>query len=97
MATKRKKRIGLFPRIVLILFIIYAVYMIISIQIQIREASSEVDVLMEELEREQGKNAELQQQLEDATNPSEETIVSEAQKHGKAMPDERVFVDVSGN
>ncbi len=95
MAARRKKRVGFFPRLILWIFIIYAVVTLVSLQIQIREQKSVVDDLTAQVEEAQAKNAELTQRAE--AELDDEYIVSEAQKQGLAMPDERIYIDVSGN
>lgn len=93
--AKKKKRVGFLPRLILGIFIIYAIYTLISLQIQIRQQKEVVSNLTEQVEEAQAKNAELTQQAE--AEPDAEDIVNEAQKQGLAMPDERVYIDVSGN
>ena len=93
--AKKKKRVGFLPRLILGIFIIYAIYTLISLQIQIRQQKEVVSNLTEQVEEAQAKNAELTQQAE--TEVDNEYIVGEAQKQGLAMPDERVYIDVSGN
>ncbi len=93
--AKRKKRVGFFPRLILGIFIIYSIFTLVSLQVKIREQKTIVEQLTTEVEEAQAKNAELTQQAE--TEADNEYIVSEAQKQGLAMPDERVYIDVSGN
>lgn len=95
MAAKRKTRVGFFPKLILGIFIIYAAVTLISLQIQIREQKTVVDQLTVQVEEAKTKNAELKQRAE--AEVDDEYIVSEAQKQGLAMPDERVYIDVSGN
>ena len=95
MAERRKKRVGFFPKLILSVFIIYSVWTLVSLQIQIHEQTAVVKDLTEQVEVESARNAELKQQAE--AEPDDEYIAQEAQKQGLEMPDTRVFVDVSGN
>ena len=93
--AKKKKRVGFLPRLILGIFIVYSIFTLVSLQMQIREQKKVVEQLTSEVEEATAKNAELTQQAE--TEVDNEYIVSEAQKQGLAMPDERVYIDVSGN
>ncbi|MBE6915801.1 MAG: hypothetical protein E7471_04125 [Ruminococcaceae bacterium] len=93
--AKRKKRVGFLPRLILGIFIVYSIFTLVSLQIKIQEQKNIVEQLTSEVEEAQAKNAELTQQAE--TEVDNEYIVGEAQKQGLAMPDERVYIDVSGN
>lgn len=93
--AERRKRVGFFPKLILTVFIIYSVWTIVSLQIQIHRQKSVVNDLTAQVEEERARSAELTQQAE--AEPDDEYIKQEAQKQGLEMPDSRVFVDVSGN
>jgi len=93
--AKRKKRVGFLPRLILGIFIVYSIFTLVSLQIKIQEQKNIVEQLTSEVEEAQAKNAELTQQAE--TEVDNVYIVGEAKKQGLAMPDERVYIDVSGN
>ena len=95
MAERRKKRVGFLPKLILTVFIIYSVWTLVSLQIQIHKQKAVVESLTEQVEAERTKNAELTQQAE--AEPDDEYITQEARKQGLETPDTRVFVDVSGN
>ena len=95
MAKKKKKRKGgMFAKIILFAFVIYSAATLISLQVKINAQRDTVSVLESQVEEERAKQSQLRQLLEEELQ--EEYIVSEAQKQGYAAPNERVFVDVSG-
>lgn len=93
--AERRKRVGFFPKLILTIFVIYSVWTIVSLQIQIHRQKAVVEDLTAQVEEERARSAELTQQAE--AEPDDEYIKQEAQKQGLEMPDARVFVDVSGN
>ena len=94
-ARKRKKRKGLFPKLILVAFVIYTAVTLISTQIKISRLEQETDSLDSEIAAETMKKAQLEQAL--SADVDEEYMKEEAQKQGYAAPNERVFVDVSGS
>ena len=61
---------------------------------KINAQRSSVSVLEKQVTEEKAKQTQLRQLLDDELDQS--YVVSEAQKQGYAAPNERVFVDVSG-
>lgn len=94
-ARKRKKRKGLFPKLILVAFVIYTAVTLISTQIKISRLEQETDSLDSDIAAETMKKAQLEQAL--SAEVDEEYMKEEAQKQGYAAPNERVFVDVSGS
>lgn len=94
-ARKRKKRKGLFPKLILVAFVIYTAVTLISTQIKISRIEQETDSLDADIAAETMKKAQLEQAL--SAEVDEEYMKEEAQKQGYAAPNERVFVDVSGS
>lgn len=94
-ARKRKKRKGLFPKLILVAFVIYTAVTLISTQIKISRLEQETDSLDADIAAETMKKAQLEQAL--SAEVDEEYMKEEAQKQGYAAPNERVFVDVSGS
>jgi len=97
MAKKKKKRkvkSMIFPKILLVAFVVYSIVTLISLQIQRNDGEDNVAVLESQVKEERLKQEQLTQLLEDEV--SDEYIVSEAQKSGYAAPEERVFKDVAG-
>ena len=92
--AKKKNKSLLFPKIILGVFVVYAVITLISLQVDIHAQKKQVTVLEAEVEQERVKKEQLTQLIGD--EPDEEYIVSEAQKNGYAAPNERVFRDVAG-
>ncbi len=96
MATRRKKRkTGLFPKLILLAFVIYTAATLISIQVKVNKMKSESRELDELIATEEMKKAQLEQALSDEID--DEYMTEEAQKQGYAAPNERVFVDISGS
>ncbi len=96
MATRRKKRrTGLFPKLILAAFVIYTAITLISIQVKVNNLKNESRELSELIATEEMKKAQLEQALSDEVD--DEYMTEEAQKQGYAAPNERVFIDVSGS
>ena len=92
MARKKKKRkVGFVAKLIVFAFVIYSAVTLVSLQIAQRENAQSLEGQVAE---EKAKQTQLRQLLEDELD--EDYVVSEAQKQGYAAPDERVFVDVSG-
>lgn len=91
---RRKRRNGVFAKIIVFAFVIYSVATLISLQIKINDQRDTVSILQAQVDEEKEKQAQLSDILDDELD--EEYIISEAQKQGYAAPNERVFVDVSG-
>ncbi len=94
-AKKRKKRVGLFPKLLLFVFVIYAAGILISNQIKITRLENDTSALDELIATESMKKAQLEQIL--SAEIDDDYVTKEAQSQGYAAPNERVFVDVSGS
>ncbi len=94
-ARRKKKRKGLFPKLILVAFVVYTAVTLISTQVKINKLESDTKSLDESIAAETMKKAQLEQALEDKVD--DEYMKEEAQKQGYAAPNERVFVDVSGS
>ena len=96
MTGKRKKRrSGIVPKLILIAFVIYSAVTLVTLQIQINAQKAENEIIAEQIEKERIRKTQLQQENEAAVE--DEYIINEAQKQGYAVPNERVFIDVSGS
>ncbi len=91
---RRKRRNGLFSKIIVFAFVIYSVATLISLQVQINDKNEEKSILQVQIEEKNAEKAQLSGIIDEELD--EEYIISEAQKQGYAAPNERVFVDVSG-
>ncbi len=94
-ARRKKKKKGIFPRLILAAFVVYTAITLISIQIKVNNTESDTRKLDELIATESMKKAQLEQALSDEID--DEYMTEEAQKQGYAAPNERVFVDVSGS
>lgn len=95
MAGRRKKRkVGIVPKIILFAFVIYSVFTLVSLQVKINAHRNEGERLNREIEQEQQKQAQLKQHV--GAPVDDEYVRDEAQKQGYAAIDERIFVDTSG-
>ena len=95
MARKKKKRkVGFVAKLIVFAFVIDSAVTLVSLQIKINAQRENAQSLEGQVAEEKAKQTQLRQLLEDELD--EDYVVSEAQKQGYAAPDERVFVDVSG-
>ena len=96
MAARKKKRSrGIFPKLILAVFVIYATGILVSNQVKINRLESSTAELDELIATEEMKKAQLEQAL--SAEIDDEYVTKEAQSQGYAAPNERVFVDVSGS
>lgn len=91
---KRKKKKSIFPKIILVVFVLYAVTTIISNQIKANRFDEETKGYNEMIVTETMKKEKIKQEL--AAEIDDEYVTREAQKQGYASPNERVFTDISG-
>lgn len=91
---KRKRKVGFLAKLIVLAFVIYSAVTLVSLQMKINAQRESVSVLEKQVAEEKAKQTQLRQLLDDELDPS--YIISEAQKQGYAAPNERVFVDVSG-
>ena len=95
MDRRRKKKTGIFPKLILLAFVIYSAVTLITLQMKINAQEEQNAVIMAQIEEEKIKNAQLKQKNE--AEIEDEYIINEAQKQGYAAPNERVFIDISGS
>ena len=95
-ATDHKEpKKGLFLKIAAIALGIYLLYSLISMQAQISEKSSELNLKKQEYNETLIRNEELQKTLD--SYGTDEFIEEQArEKLGYAYPDEHFYIDVSG-
>lgn len=92
---KRKESKGIFPKLILAVFLIYAAGILVSNQIKIKKLESDTASREEIIQTEEMKKAQLEQAL--SAEIDDDYVTKEAQSQGYAAPNERVFVDVAGS
>lgn len=91
---KKNRGSGLFLKLGVFVFAVYAVYTIVSLQLQIKEKKAEGAELRSAVEEQQLKNAEIQSIIENSDDP--EYIAKIARdKLGYISPGEKVFVNIT--
>lgn len=96
MARKKKKTgNGIFAKLILAVFFIYAAINLISNQVKISKLERETAERNEIIQTEEMRKAQLQQAL--SAEIDDDYVTKEAQNQGYAAPNERVFVDISKN
>ena len=85
---------GLFLKLGVLVFAVYAVYTIVSLQLQIKDKKAEGTELRSAVEEQQLKNAEIESIIENSDDP--EYIAKIARdKLGYISPGEKVFVNIT--
>ena len=93
-ARKRRKK-SIFPKLLLLAFVIYAAATIVSNQIRANRFNEDTAKTEEIIVTESMKKEKIKQEL--AAEIDDEYVTREAQKQGYVAPNERVFVDISGS
>ena len=91
---KRKKKLGLLPKIIFAVFAVYAVVVISGQQIKINERKEEANALMAQIEEQKAINSELGEIIESAGTDEYYAEIAR-DKLGYVTRGERVFVDTS--
>jgi len=92
--VKKNRKSGVFTKVFLCGFAVYAAVTLISLQLQINERKNEINTLSDDLAAQEVTNAELKEVLDNGL--TDEYIAREArEKLGYASPGERIFVDTS--
>ncbi|MCL2087860.1 MAG: septum formation initiator family protein [Oscillospiraceae bacterium] len=82
-------------RIAILIFALLIAVDIINSQVRLSDDKEHLSQIREQIQAEQQKKIELQELLEIHNNP--ETIVRIAREHlGYVFPDERVFINITG-
>ena len=92
---RKKKKSGLFPKLILTAFVLYSAVTLISLQLKINDQKKQNQEIAALIEQEKTKQAQLKQKNQEELN--DEYIIKEAEKQGYAAPTERVFIDTSGS
>ena len=91
---RKNKGAGILLKTGVLLFAVYALYTIISLQVQIRNKRIELSDLTDTVEQQELKNAEIEAIIENADDP--EYIAKVARdKLGYVTPGEKVFVNIT--
>ncbi len=95
MAAKKRRKKSVLPKIILVVFVVYAAVTIISNQVKVNRFNEDTAKNNDLILTESMKKAKIEQEL--AAEIDDEYVAREAQNQGYAAPNERVFVDVSGS
>lgn len=94
---KRRKRGRIIILVVIAAFLIYAIFSIISQQIQISQKETQLAQIQQELSEQNLKNEELKNALDNGIAESGDYIKRIARQRGFAFPGEQIFENISGN
>ena len=93
--TKKKRRTGLLPKLILLVFVIYASATLISNKVEANERRAGAKKSDELISNEELRNMQLQEML--AQEETEEYMRKLAEEQGYVDPNTIIFEDVSGN
>ncbi len=91
----RKFTFKLFYRIVIILFIVYAAYNLVSLQAKLNEKQAEYQTLQEQITEQTLENQRLGESSGEELDDEEIASIAR-EKLGYSLPGERVFIDITG-
>jgi cell division protein FtsB len=86
---------SLILRFAVFAFIVYIAVMLIGLQLQIGKSKAALSSVNAQVALQQGKNAEIQRVLAENDNKYKESIARD--KLGYAEPNERIYINASGN
>ena len=90
----KKKKANWAVKLCVVLFAVYAVTTLLTLQVQINKKKQENAVLQAQAEQQTQKNAKLAESLESKVDDAYLTNLAR-EKFGLVTPGEKVFVDVS--
>lgn len=90
-----KMKSSILSRLILVVFVIYAVFTLIKIQVDINKQVAENKKAANEISQVKTKKEAVEKEIANAS--SDEYIKQQARKEGMAEPGERIFVDASSN
>ena len=93
---KTKKRRSIFLRVLLVAFLCYAVGSFVQLQAELSDRNNQLNELNAKIDQQQQTNKEYDTMLKE-DNYSQYIAKIAREKLGYIYPDERIFVDVSGN
>jgi len=86
----KTKRAGIFTKIIIAVLLIYSITSLISLRAKIAEAKSTKQILLDQIEERQAKNAELQYSIDNSD--SDDVIEGVARDDlNMVYPDEKVY------
>jgi cell division protein FtsB len=91
----KKHRKSLILRLSVFAFIVYIAVVLINMQLHISKDKATLASVTTQYKTQQDKNAEIQRVLSENDDQYKESIARD--KLGYAEPDERIYVNVSGN
>lgn len=91
----KKHRKSLILRLSVFAFVVYIAVVLINLQLQIAKEKSTLADITAQCKVQQDKNAEIQRILSEDDSQYKESIARD--KLGYAKPDERIYVNASGN
>ena len=91
----RKITFRLLFRIVLILFIVYAAYNLITLQEKLNEKQADYQTPQEHITKQKLENQRLEENSREELDDEEIASIAR-EKLGYSLPGERVFIDITG-
>ena len=92
MPCLKAKKSWFLPKFVLFLFIIYAAFTLVSLQVKIGAQREQQEALSTKIEQQQEINNVLEQKIASPQSDSD-IIVIAREKLGMAFPGERIFIE----
>lgn len=89
-----KKRKSIVARLAVAAFVLYIAVTLITKQAQISQQKATLAKLSEQLQQQQGTNAEMQRVLSENNDQYMASVARD--KLGYAKPNERIYIDVAG-
>lgn len=84
-------------RVLVLTFIFYIAFMLVNQYIQINNKKGNLEALNSQLELQDKKNEELRKIAQSTDEENEESFIRMARELNLSKPDERIFVNISGN
>ena len=92
---KKKRRVGVLPKLILVVFVVYASATLISNKVEANERRAEANKKNEIISNEQLRKMQLEELLSQEEN--EEYMRRLAEEQGYVDPNAIIFEDISGN
>ena len=93
-SKSNRKKGGFIPRIVVLIFVVYFSFLLVSLQLEIENRKREITSLSAQIETMSIKKDEYQALIDQEID--EEYIIRTARNQlGMALPGERIFIDTS--
>lgn len=90
----RKRKIGLLPKIILTIVVLYTAGVLISLQVQIKDTQGQVDLLTKQVQSQTETNNQLKKDTQTKLDDKLVTDIAR-NKMGYILPGERIFEDDS--